>query len=169
MNPGADGFSRLSHLAKGTQAQTSQGLASTEPGLVDVSTDTSIIEGWHRSLGHAGVVRLWHLLKRKNVAVDLSEVRRVCRSCAICKQVKPKYFKGDPVYTSGATQPLEKLTISVEGPILGADKKHQFLLSVEDAYSQFVWGYSMPDKSDKSIMHNLTKIFSLSGAPCYVT
>ena len=51
---------------------------------------------------------------------------------------------------------------------MGADKKHQFLLSVVDAYSQFVWGYSMPDKSEKSIMHNLTKIFSLSGARSYV-
>ncbi|MCH2619851.1 MAG: hypothetical protein MKZ83_05825, partial [Candidatus Poseidoniia archaeon] len=169
LNPGADGFSRLSHLAKGTRARKSQGLASTEPGLVDVSTDTSIVEGWHRSLGHVGVVRLWHLLQKKNVAVDLSEVKRVCRSCTICKQVKPKYFKSDPVQNGGATQPLEKLTLSVEGPILGADKKHKFLLSVVDAYSQFVWGYSMPDKSDKSIMHNLTKIFSLSGAPSYVS
>ena len=84
------------------------------------------------------------------------------------RTIKPKYFKSDPVHNSGATQPLEKLTISVEGPILGADKKHQFLLSVVDAYSKFIWGYSMPDKSENSIMLNLTKIFSLSGAPSYV-
>ena len=119
-------------------------------------------------MGHVWVVRLWHLVKQRNLAFDLVEVEKLCSSCVICDKIKSKFFKNDSTQGIGATQPLERLTLSIVGPIAGSDNKHKFLLSAVDEYSQFCWGFSMPDRSENSITKNLTKIFTFSGAPTLV-
>ena len=109
-NPGADGLSQLTHLSKRTQAKNKKGQGL---GTTDKTKDTSVLEQLHRSMGHAGVIRLWHLVKQRNLAFELADVEKLCNSCLVCDKVKPKYFKNNPTHLIGATQPLQKLSLSL--------------------------------------------------------
>ena len=93
-NLGADGFSRLTH--QGTKGKKNRkmglGLSST-----DKMKNTSVLSQLHRSMGHPGVIRLWHLVKDRNLAYDFSDVESICESRQVRSKIKPKYFKAEPL------------------------------------------------------------------------
>ena len=119
-------------------------------------------------MGHAGIVRLWHLVKRRNLAFELADIENVCESCLVCDKIKPKYFKASPSQLIWATQPLQKLYLSIEVPIANSDNRNKYLFTATDEYSQFVWGFSLPDRSDDSVTRSLAKFFTFIGAPKFI-
>ena len=89
-NAGADGLSRLTHQV---------GLVVTNgsgPGSIDKMKDTSALIQLHRTYGHPGVTRLWHLVQSKNLAFELSDIKLVCGTCGVCSSTKPKQFQSEP-------------------------------------------------------------------------
>ena len=83
-NVGADALSRLTHQV-GLIMKNGSG-----PGSVDQVKDTSTLLQLHRTYGHPGVTRLWHLVQGKNLAFELSDIKLVCGTCGVCASTKPK-------------------------------------------------------------------------------
>ena len=47
----------------------------------------------HQQLGHPGVTRLVHFVRIKNLPFSVDDVKRVCSTCKICAELKPKCFR----------------------------------------------------------------------------
>ena len=50
----------------------------------------------HQQLGHPGVTRLVHFVRTKNLPFSVDDVKRVCSTCKICADLKPKFFRKLP-------------------------------------------------------------------------
>ena len=56
----------------------------------------------------------------------------------------------------------------MEGPIPNSDSKHKYLFTATDEFSQFCWGFALPNRSDESVTRSLSTIILFSGAPKFV-
>ena len=46
--------------------------------------------------------------------------------------------------------------------------KYKYLFPVTDEFSQYVWGFALPNRSDESVIRSLSSIISFSGGPKFV-
>ena len=57
------------------------------------SMTTSILTEVYASFCHPGVTRLLLFVRTKNLAFSIQDVRKVCSSCQICAELKPRFYK----------------------------------------------------------------------------
>ncbi|XP_068237219.1 uncharacterized protein [Palaemon carinicauda] len=97
------------------------------PGKQNIAPDTltrayccsissmSSLTDIHENLCHPGVTRLLHFVRSKNLPFSTDDVKRVCASCRICAQQKPKFHRPGKGVLIKATQPMERLSIDFKG------------------------------------------------------
>ncbi|XP_029646102.1 uncharacterized protein LOC115219939 [Octopus sinensis] len=111
----------------------------------------------HAALCHPGGVRHHHFVCSRNLPYSLENVKQICRHCSICQEVKPQYYKPDSVNLIKAMQPFERTSIDFKGPI--PFTKHPYLLTIDDEYSRFPFGYPVSDTSARTVIKCLTDLF----------
>ena len=123
------------------------------------------LETIHSVLGHPGVRRLNHLIREKNLPFTLEEIRRVCRECKVCAELKPRFFKPEQGTLIKATRPWERIAIDFKGPVKG---RYSYLLVVIDEFSRFPFAFPCRDVTAKTVIDCLMRLFCLFGLPGYV-
>ena len=121
----------------------------------------------HNNLCHPGVTRLLHFVRTRNLPYSTDEVKKVCNSCRICAEIKPKFFAQQPGSLVKATQPYERLSMDFKGP-LPTTSKNRYILTVIDEYSRFPFAFACTDMSTGTVIHCLIELFSLCGTPSFV-
>ena len=94
-------------------------------------------------------------------------MRQVVRSCTVCAEIKPQFFKPESVHLIKATCPFERLSLDFKGP-LPSTNQNRFLITIIDEYSRFPFAFSYRDTSAKSIISGLDQVFSMFGMPAYI-
>ena len=121
----------------------------------------------HNSLCHNGVTRMNHFVRMKNLAVSIEEIKTMTRSCKICAECKPRFFKPSKVHLIKATQPFERISIDFKGP-LPSSSPNKYFLTVVDEYSRFPFAIPCRDVSTPSVIKSLCSIFPMFGMAGYV-
>ena len=80
-----------------------------------VTMNLKKLQDLHNSLCHSGVTRLAHFVKQPNLPFFLDQVRQVVRSCTVCAEIKPQFFKLETVHLIKATCPVEQLSFDFKG------------------------------------------------------
>ena len=113
----------------------------------------------HCSLCHPGITRLNHYIKSKNLPYSVDDVKRVCSTCLVCAELKPRYYKPIASHLIKATQPWERINLDFKGP-LPSSSKNQYILTVIDEFSRFPFAIPCPDVSTPTVVKCLTQLFS---------
>ena len=50
------------------------------------------LSNMHETLGQAGITRLHHFVRSRNLPYSVQNVKEVCNQCRICAELKPKFF-----------------------------------------------------------------------------
>ena len=133
-----------------------------------VTMNLKKLQDLHSSLCHPGVTtRLAHFVKQRNLPFSLDQVRQVVRSCTVCAEIKPQFFKPESVHLIKATCPFERLSLDFKGP-LPSTNQNRFLITIIDEYSRFPFAFPCRDTSAKSIISGLDQVFSMFGMPAYI-
>ena len=131
-------------------------------------TSTRDLKSLHTELCHPGVTRLYHFIKSKNLPYSIEEVRAVTRSCSICAQCKPQFYKNSVQnHLIKSTRPFERLNVDFKGP-LDSTNKNKYFLHIIDEWSRFPFVFPCPDVSAKSVIQALVSLFSVFGLPGYI-
>ena len=121
----------------------------------------------HAGLCHPGVTRLLHFVRTKNLPFSTEDVRRVCSSCQICAELKPRFYKMEERKLVKATQAFERISLDFKGP-LPSSSQNKYILMVIDEYSRFPFAFPCPNMHTSTVIRCLDQLFSLCGMPCYV-
>ena len=125
------------------------------------------LQDLHNFLCHPGVTRLVHFVKQRNLPFSLDQVRQVVRSCTVCAEIKPQFFKLKSVHLIKATCLFEQLSLDFKGP-LPSTNQNRFLITIIDEYSRSLFAFSCRDTSAKSIISSLDQVFSMFGMLAYI-
>ena len=71
----------------------------------------------HAGLCHAGINRMYHYIRQRNLPYSLDDVKRMTSACGICCEIKPKFFKPPIVNLIKSSQPFERLSMDFKGPL----------------------------------------------------
>lgn len=121
---------------------------------------TSTLSDLHDGLCHPGVTRLLHFVRSKNLLFSTEDVKRVCASCRICAELKPRYYRTAEVTLVKATQPMERLSIDFKGP-LSTVSRNPYMLTAVDEFSRFPFAFSGPYMTTETVIKCLEQIFCL--------
>ena len=139
----------------------------TRATLATTSTSESRLLDLHRELCCPGITRFWNFVKCKNLPYSLDDVKKCCRSCPTCAEVKPQFYVPPKETLIKATRPMERLALDFKGPLPSAGKNCYFL-SVIDEYSRYPFCFPCPDTSSDTVIRCLESIFGLFGSCNYV-
>lgn len=118
----------------------------------------------HDNLCHPGISRLSHFVRSKNLPFSMEDVKKVCLSCKICCELKPRFFKAPANTLIKATRPFERISIDFKGPLPSCTRNF-YLLVVIDEYSRFPFCFPCPNMYTSTVMKCLDELFSLCGVP----
>ena len=108
-----------------------------------------------------------HFVRSKNLPYSTEEVKRVCSTCRVCAELKPRFHRPEPGVLIKATQPMERLGIDFKGP-LPTISRNTYLLTVVDEYSRFPFAFPCTNMHSSTVIKCLDQIFSLCGMPSYI-
>ncbi|XP_026315169.1 uncharacterized protein K02A2.6-like [Hyposmocoma kahamanoa] len=133
-----------------------------------ISTRNEKLYSLHNDLCHPGMARMTHWLKSKNLPYSTEEIKNMTKSCKICSEIKPRFYKPtiDPVLIK-ATSPMERLSIDFKGPV-PSNTRNKYILTVIDEYSRFPFAFPCPDMNSSTVIKHLNEIFMLFGMPSYL-
>ena len=118
----------------------------------------------HEMLCHPGVSRLYHYVKSKNLPYSVEDVKNTCKTCTICQELKPRFYKPPDAHLIKATKPFERLSIDFMGPKPSCTQ-NKYILTVIDEYSRFPFLIPCPNLSSTTVIECLSKIFIMFGCP----
>ena len=116
----------------------------------------------HQELCCPGVARLWHYVRQKNLPYSLDDVRRCCKECKTCSQIKPQFFKPEKDTLIKATQPMERLNLDFKGP-LPSTSRNRYFLCIIDEFSRYPFCFPCSHISAGVVISCLDTLFSLFG------
>ena len=61
--------------------------------LYCAATNVNALNRIHADLCHPGITRMYHYIRQRNLPYLLDDVKRMTSACAICCEIKPKFFK----------------------------------------------------------------------------
>ena len=121
----------------------------------------------HKELCCPVITRMWHFVRVKNLPYSLEDVKRSCRDCETCAEVRPNFFRVPHNTLIRATQPMERLNLDFKGP-LPSSSRNTFFLCIIDEYSRFPFCFPCADTSSATVIGFLKKLFSLFGTCQFV-
>ena len=135
--------------------------------ICSATTNTDELRTLHNELCHPGIARMVHAIRTRNLPYSTDDVKKLIKSCRICSELKPQFFKPGTGSLIKATQPFERLNIDFKGP-LPSKNGNRYMLTVIDEFSRFPFAFPCPDLSARSVIRCLCSLFSLFGVPAYV-
>ena len=96
-----------------------------------VTMNLKKLQDLHNSLCQPEVTRLAHFVKQRNLPFSLDQVRQVVRSCTVCAEIKPQFFKPETVHLIKASCPFERLSLDFKGS-LPSTNQNRFLITIID-------------------------------------
>ena len=112
----------------------------------------------HESLCHPGVTCLHHFVRIKNLLYSVNKVRNVVAKCKVCSELRPNFHKPQVAHVIKATQPFERLSLDIKGP-LPTSSKNRYLLTIIDEYSLFLFGFACPNVNAKTVISCVCNIW----------
>ena len=106
-------------------------------------------------------------MRVKNLPYSLEDVKRSCRDCETCAEVRPNFFRVPHNTLIRATQPMERPNLDFKGP-LPSSSRNTFFLCIIDEYSRFPFCFPCADTSSATVIGCLKKLFSLFGTCKFV-
>ena len=91
-----------------------------------ITTSESRLMSLHKELCCPGVTRLWNFVRAKNLPYSLEDVRKCCRDCTTCAEIKPQFYVTKNNTLVKATHPMERLNLDFKGPLPSSTKKSYF-------------------------------------------
>ena len=131
------------------------------------SMTTSNLMEIHSGLCHPGVTRLLHFVRTKNLPFSAEDVRKVCSSCQVCAELKPRFFRPTQQTLIKATKPFERISIDVKGP-LPSSTSNKYILMVIYGYSRFPFAFPCPSMHTATVVNCLNQLFSFCRTPSFV-
>ena len=119
----------------------------------------------HESLGHPGYARLYHFIRSRNLPYTSEETKEVCRNCAICAEIKPRFHRAKEETLVKATRPWERLATDFKGPVKGPSP---YLLVVVDEFSRYPFVFPCKNLSSSTVIECLSSLFCTFGFPFFV-
>ena len=71
----------------------------------------------HKVLFHPGVTRMLHFIRSNNLPYSTDDVKGTCCGCRVCAELKPQFYCPIPGNLIKATQPMERLSVDLKGPL----------------------------------------------------
>ena len=139
----------------------------TRAFCASVSSSQSSLDRLHQELCCPGITRLWHYVRVKNLPYALEDVKRCCKDCETCSELKPRFYVPEKGTLIKATQPMERLNIDFKGP-LPTESKNRYFLCIIDEFSRYPFCFPCADVSADTVIKCLQKLFSMFGTCSYV-
>ena len=92
----------------------------------------------------------------------LDDVKRMTSACAICCEIKPKFFKPPIMNLIKSSPRFERLSMNFKG-LLPSKTKNHYIFTVVDEFSRFPFVFSCKDASSCTVILCLRSLFSLFG------
>ena len=140
----------MEHVAPDTLSR----MCSAAPGI-------SLLE-LHKSLGHPGYARFYHLIRQCNLPFSSEEPKTVCKNCHTCAEVKPQFFKPESQTLINAVRPWDRISVDFKGPVSGP---HQYLHIVVDEHTRFPFVFPCKNMNSSTVTLCLSSLFCLFGFP----
>ena len=141
--------------------------ALTRVTCATVSDSDSKLLELHQELCCPGITRFWSFVRSKDLPYSLDDIKRCCKNCQTCAELKPKFFVPDKNCLIKSTQPMERLSLDFKGP-LPSSSRNRYFLSVIDEYSRYPFCFPCTDTSSTTVIQCLDNLFSLFGTCNYV-
>lgn len=123
---------------------------------------------YHRNKG-IGIRRLYHVLKRRYAGISEDLVKHVLSDIPEYQKTTVKFPYKAPlkhVCSSSVHEILQVDLVDMQREaVIWNKQKCQFILSVMDIFSRFVWLRAIPSKSAKVVTKELNLIFAVFGMP----
>ena len=149
LNTAADAFSRIASV-------------SSDPAI-------RIAQSRHEQYGHPGKLRLIGLLRSTNEADSISNLEevceKVCSTCRICAEVKPRWLKPPRHQVINSTGPWQRISMDFMTNKPTSAEGYTNVLTIIDEFSRFPFAFPTKDRSSATIIRILTTLFTLFG-PC---
>ena len=109
-----------------------------------------------------------HFIKSRNLPFSVDDVKSVTRSCPICAELKPQFYRPvEPAHLIKSTHPFERLNVDFKGPLPSTDKNRYFL-NIIDEYSRFPWVFPCSNLTSTTVSQCFIQLFTMFGLPNYV-
>ena len=131
------------------------------------SMSTSNLMEIHSGLCHPGITRLLHFVRTKNLPFSAEDVRKVCSTCQICSELKPRFYRMEEQTLVKATKVFERIIIDFKGP-LPSSTPNKYILMIIDEYSRFPFAFPCPNMHTQTVINCLNQLFSFCGMPNYI-
>ncbi len=124
----------------------------------------------HDTLCHPGVTRFAHYVRDRNLPYSVEDVRRVCRDCTVCAELKPRFYNPPMGTLVRATRPWERLAMDFKGPLppSPASSNSRYLLTIVDEFSRFPFAFPCADMTAATVVRCLQNLFAMFGNPAYM-
>ena len=118
----------------------------------------------NENLCHPGISRLAHYIRAKNRPFSVEDVEKVCLSCQVCAELKPRFCKPPQNTFIKAAQPFERLAIDFKEP-LPSSSRNFYILVVVDEFSRFPFCFPCHNMSSQTVINCLDRLLTLCGIP----
>ena len=125
---------------------------------------SSNLEQLHSGLCHPGVTRFLHYVRSKNLPFSTEDVKKLCSSCSVCAELKPRFFRKEEGTLIHSTAPMQRLSLDFKGP-LPSSSRNTYILTIIDEFSRFPFAIPCPNMTAASVIKCLDSLFSMFGTP----
>ena len=94
----------------------------------------------------------------------MEDVKKVCLSCQVCAELKPRFCKPPQNTLIKATQPFERVAIDFKGP-LPSSTRNIYILVVVDNFSRFPFCLRSHNMLSQTVINCLDRLFTFCGIP----
>ena len=94
---------------------------------------------------------MYHYIRQTNLPYSLDDVKRMTSACAICCEIKPKFFKPPIVNLFKSLQPFQRVSIDFKDPLPSKTKNH-YIFTVFDEFSRFSFVFACKDTSSRTFI-----------------
>ena len=121
----------------------------------------------HNILCHPGVRRMAHYVRTKNLPYLMEKIKSMTSQCRECALVKPRFCQPPNVNLIKATQPFERISVYLKGP-LPSNTRNRYMLTIVHEYTRFNFAFPTMSIDSKTVIECQHWLFSMFGAPAYV-
>ncbi|XP_037944267.1 uncharacterized protein LOC119677070 [Teleopsis dalmanni] len=138
--------------------------------VIPSSMENEIIEIAHRQ-GHFGSKKTQDIVEKNYYISNINpKVDKVVRGCIECLVVNSKSGKKEGFLNpiDKGNRPLETYHIDHVGPLDQTKKKYNYILTVVDSFSKFVWLYPTKSVGVEEVIERLNKQSMVFGNPAVI-
>ena len=107
------------------------------------------------------------LCSNKKLAFSAEDVRKVCSTCEICSELKPRFKKMEEQTLVKATKVFERINIDFKWPLCSSTP-NKYILMIIDEYSRFPFAFPCPNMHTQTVINCLNQLFSFRSMLNYI-